>query len=66
MSHPIRPDEYQSINNFYSSTVYEKGAEVIRLYATLLGTAGFRKGMDLYFKASMGAEGGRKEGEADW
>ena len=50
MSHPIRPNSYESINNFYSSTVYEKGSEIIRLYATLLGRDGFRKGMDLYFK----------------
>ena len=49
MAHPIRPDEYQEINNFYTATVYEKGAEVIRMQHTLLGDAGFRRGMDLYF-----------------
>ncbi len=55
MAHPIRPDAYQAINNFYSATVYEKGAEVVRLYATLLGAAGFRAGMDLYFQRHDGA-----------
>lgn len=49
MAHPIRPAEYQEIRNFYTATVYEKGAEVIRMLQTLLGVAGFRKGMDLYF-----------------
>ena len=50
MSHPVRPESYVEINNFYSVTVYEKGAEVVRMYYTLLGHEGFRKGMDLYFK----------------
>lgn len=50
MAHPIRPDEYIEINNFYTVTVYEKGAEVIRMIHTLLGEAGFRRGMDLYFR----------------
>lgn len=54
MAHPIRPDEYQEINNFYTVTVYEKGAEVVRMYQTLLGIEGFRKGMDLYFKRHDG------------
>ena len=54
MAHAIRPDEYASINNFYSATVYEKGSEIVRLYATLLGAAGFRAGMDLYFKRHDG------------
>ena len=54
MAHPIRPDEYQEINNFYTVTVYEKGAEVVRMYQTLLGLDGFRKGMDLYFKRHDG------------
>ncbi|MBT8550426.1 aminopeptidase N [Polynucleobacter paneuropaeus] len=54
MAHPIRPDEYQEINNFYTVTVYEKGAEVVRMYQTLLGKEGFRKGMDLYFKRHDG------------
>jgi aminopeptidase N len=49
MAHPIRPDSYQEINNFYTVTIYEKGAEIIRMQHTLLGEAGFRKGMDLYF-----------------
>jgi len=49
MAHPIRPDSYISMDNFYTATVYDKGAEVIRMYATLLGEAGFRRGMDLYF-----------------
>ncbi len=49
MAHPIRPDSYISMDNFYTATVYEKGAEVIRMYATLLGEDGFRRGMDCYF-----------------
>lgn len=49
MAHPIRPESYQEINNFYTATVYEKGAEVIRMIATLIGRDNFRKGMDLYF-----------------
>src|SRR6185295_7560305 len=49
MAHPVRPDEYIEINNFYTPTVYEKGAEVIRMQHTLLGERRFRKGMDLYF-----------------
>jgi len=54
MSHPIRPDSYISMDNFYTVTVYEKGAEVVRLYHTLLGTEGFRRGMDLYFQRHDG------------
>jgi aminopeptidase N len=54
MAHPIRPDSYDEINNFYTVTVYEKGAEVIRMLHTLVGDAGFRKGMDLYFKRHDG------------
>lgn len=54
MSHPIRPDSFIEINNFYTLTVYEKGAEVVRIYNTLFGEAGFRKGMDLYFKRHDG------------
>jgi aminopeptidase N len=50
MSHPIRPDKYLEINNFYTMTVYQKGAEVIRMYHTLLGEAGFQEGMKLYFE----------------
>jgi aminopeptidase N len=49
LAHPARPDQYREINNFYTATVYEKGAEIVRMLATLLGEAGFRKGMDLYF-----------------
>jgi aminopeptidase N len=49
LAHPVRPDSYIEINNFYTATVYEKGAEVVRMIHTLLGAAGFRKGMDLYF-----------------
>ena len=48
MSHPIRPDSYREINNFYTMTVYEKGAEVIRMLQTMLGKDGFRKGLDRY------------------
>ena len=48
-AHPVRPDEYREINNFYTPTVYEKGAEVIRMQRALLGDDGFRRGMDLYF-----------------
>jgi len=54
MAHPIRPASYMEINNFYTVTVYEKGAEVVRMYHTLLGENGFRKGMDLYFKRHDG------------
>jgi len=54
MAHPIRPSSYMKIDNFYTLTVYEKGAEVIRLYHTLLGERGFRKGMDLYFERHDG------------
>ncbi|MEB0140025.1 MULTISPECIES: aminopeptidase N [unclassified Undibacterium] len=49
MAHPVRPDSFVEINNFYTVTIYEKGAEVVRMYYTLLGHDGFRKGMDLYF-----------------
>jgi aminopeptidase N len=49
MAHPIRPDSYIEINNFYTATVYEKGAEVVRMIRTLLGPENFRKGSDLYF-----------------
>jgi aminopeptidase N len=54
MSHPIRPESYISIDNFYTTTVYEKGAEVVRMYRTLLGPLGFRRGMDLYFRRHDG------------
>jgi aminopeptidase N len=54
MSHPVRPDSFVEINNFYTVTVYEKGAEVVRMYQTLLGRDAFRKGMDLYFERHDG------------
>ena len=53
-AHPVRPDSYLEINNFYTMTVYEKGAEVVRMIATLLGRDGFRKGMELYFRRHDG------------
>ena len=49
LAHPVRPEAYIEINNFYTLTVYEKGAEVVRMLSTLLGAEGFRKGCDLYF-----------------
>jgi len=55
MAHPIRPESYISMDNFYTPTVYNKGAEVIRMYHTLLGADGFRRGMDLYFERHDGA-----------
>ena len=54
MSHPIRPDRYVEINNFYTATVYQKGAAIIRMYHTLLGEEGFQKGMKLYFERHDG------------
>ncbi len=54
LAHPVRPASYMEINNFYTATVYEKGAEVIGMYQTLLGEDGFRKGMDLYFQRHDG------------
>jgi len=54
MAHPVRPDSYVEINNFYTATVYEKGAEVVRMMATLVGRDGFRRGMDLYFQRHDG------------
>ncbi|HCY86025.1 MAG TPA: aminopeptidase N [Desulfobacteraceae bacterium] len=50
MTHPVRPDAYIKMDNFYTMTVYEKGAEVVRMIYQLLGKDGFRKGMDLYFR----------------
>lgn len=49
LAHPVRPDSYIEINNFYTSTIYNKGAEVLRMMQTILGKSQFRKGMDLYF-----------------
>ncbi|KAB8054745.1 aminopeptidase N [Janthinobacterium rivuli] len=54
MAHPVRPDSFVEINNFYTVTIYEKGAEVVRMYQTLVGRDGFRKGMDLYFERHDG------------
>jgi len=56
LAHPVRPELYHEINNFYTATVYEKGAEVVRMIKTLLGADIFRNGMDLYFE--------RRDGEA--
>ena len=49
LAHPVRPDSYVKIDNFYTSTIYQKGAEVVRMLQTLIGRDNFRKGMDLYF-----------------
>ncbi|MFU8797219.1 MAG: aminopeptidase N [Gammaproteobacteria bacterium] len=54
LSHPVRPDSYIEMNNFYTATVYEKGAEIIRMMHTLLTPVGFRRGMDLYFERHDG------------
>ena len=54
LAHPVRPALYHEINNFYTPTVYEKGAEVVRMLSVLLGRAGFRRGMDLYFERHDG------------
>ena len=54
LAHPVRPSSYIEINNFYTATVYEKGAELCRMLQTLLGRDGFRKGLDLYFQRHDG------------
>jgi aminopeptidase N len=54
MAHPVRPDSYVEINNFYTVTVYEKGAELVRMMQTLVGREGFAKGMTLYFQRHDG------------
>ncbi|TAN02513.1 MAG: aminopeptidase N, partial [Rhizobiaceae bacterium] len=54
LAHPVRPRRYREINNFYTSTVYEKGSEVVRMIRTLLGAETFRQGMDLYFERHDG------------
>jgi len=54
MAHPVRPDTYQAIDNFYTATVYEKGAEVVRMMHTLVGRDGFARGMTLYFQRHDG------------
>jgi len=53
-AHPVRPESYVKMDNFYTNTVYRKGAEVVRMYQTLLGREGFRRGMDLYFERHDG------------
>jgi aminopeptidase N len=55
LAHPVRPNIYAEINNFYTATVYEKGAEIVRMLKTLVGDADFRRGMDLYFERFDGA-----------
>ncbi|MDR3513217.1 MAG: aminopeptidase N [Caulobacteraceae bacterium] len=50
LAHPVRPSSYLKIDNFYTATIYEKGAEIIRMLKTLIGDAAFRRGMDLYFE----------------
>ncbi|NVJ62115.1 MAG: aminopeptidase N [Gammaproteobacteria bacterium] len=55
MAHPIRPESYMEMNNFYTVTVYNKGAEIIRMMHTLLGESGFQKGMKLYFERHDGS-----------
>ena len=54
MAHPVRPDSYAAIDNFYTATVYEKGAEVVRMMQTLVGRAGFERGITLYFQRHDG------------
>ncbi|TDI56601.1 MAG: aminopeptidase N [Alphaproteobacteria bacterium] len=54
LAHPVRPETYREINNFYTATVYEKGAEVCRMLQTILGEEGFRDGLDLYFRRHDG------------
>ncbi|MGH6684300.1 MAG: aminopeptidase N, partial [Pseudolabrys sp.] len=54
LAHPVRPEKYKEINNFYTSTIYEKGAEVVRMVRTLIGPEKFRAGMDLYFERHDG------------
>jgi len=50
LAHPVRPEVYQEINNFYTATVYEKGAEIVRMLKRLIGDEAFRRGMDIYFQ----------------
>jgi len=54
LAHPVRPEVYKEINNFYTATVYEKGAEVVRMIRTIVGPQTFRAGMDLYFERHDG------------
>src|SRR5690606_12133185 len=53
-AHPIRPESCESVDNFFTSTIYDKGAEVIRMMQTMVGRQGFRRGMDLYFQRHDG------------
>ncbi|GAA0712953.1 aminopeptidase N [Dokdonella soli] len=55
LAHPVRPDRYSEINNFYTATVYEKGAEIVRMLGVVLGAKGFRRGLDLYFERHDGS-----------
>jgi aminopeptidase N len=55
LAHPVRPTQYREINNFYTATVYEKGAEIVRMLKTIIGDDDFRRGMDLYFERCDGA-----------
>ncbi len=54
LAHPVRPTQYREINNFYTATVYEKGAEIVRMLKTIIGEEDFRRGMDLYVKRCDG------------
>ncbi|MFA5041391.1 MAG: aminopeptidase N [Bdellovibrionales bacterium] len=54
MAHPVRPDHYQAVDNFYTTTIYDKGAEVVRMIQTLVGRKGFNKGLDLYIRRHDG------------
>ena len=54
MAHPIRPDAYVEINNFYTATVYDKGAEIVRMIHTLVGEDNFQRGMKVYFERHDG------------
>ncbi|HEX2137338.1 MAG TPA: aminopeptidase N, partial [Microvirga sp.] len=54
LAHPVRPTQYREINNFYTATVYEKGAEIVRMLKTIIGDEDFRRGMDLYFERCDG------------
>ncbi|EIM25455.1 aminopeptidase N [Microvirga lotononidis] len=54
LAHPVRPSQYREINNFYTATVYEKGAEIVRMLKTIIGDEDFRRGMDVYFERCDG------------
>jgi aminopeptidase N len=54
LAHPVRPDQYREINNFYTATVYEKGAEIVRMLKTIIGDDDFRRGMDVFFERCDG------------